>query len=607
MRRIIIIAAGPAGAACAAQIKHRLPEHEINLVIPSAVTAKAEAAGPAGRRFAAALPDTQAMAQREIGVLETDDIMPDLEAGEISIGSSRGSLTVRYSDLVLEVPATVRLPRPLQKANNVFTWPMPGFAASPEACDAALADAAKTDRPVLVAGDGAAALEAVFLAREAGAAVRWLRTKSPESPALEEQLLGVALKRLDKVGGKVAVTAAPDLAAEELVFDLEQNGAKLAGVSLPDGEKIACACSFWTGPLMARHPVLREDGVLLDHKGRIIISDAARCPGLRLMGSGAALEDGSLPFSGARLPAFAGGDEQAWSSAFAAIDDVSGKKSPRPPLLARREARGAGLVFCRAGLSLAEAQAAGLDCEYACLALPEVELQSAGTSAGRDKGPLLALALVCDRASRTLLGAQVLGAHPFEDLAGPQDAGQDEKAKVQKLANQETSSIEAMADGLFALAGAALAGGVSVDLLARSCPAGAPANLLSRTAEVLVNKFDTIIKGISPAEFMASHQAGAEFFTLDLRSLPDWRLGHVPDAYNIPLSQLKKRIQDEVPRFTAIVTVSAFGRDAYIAASRMAALGAKDLYVLDGGMALWPYEDERSDLNNKMKPLLPQP
>lgn len=593
MRRIIIIAAGPAGVACAAHIKHRLPEHEINLVIPSAVTAREEAAGPVGRRFAAALPDTQDLAQREIGVLETDDLMPDLEAREISIGSSRGRLTVRYSDLVLEVPATVRLPRPLQKADNVFTWPMPGFAASPEACDAALARAAATGKPVLVVGDGASALEAVFLAREAGAAVRWLRTKSPESPALEEQLLGVALKRL----GKVTVTTAPHLAAEELGFDLEQNGALLAGVSLPDGEKIACACCFWTGPLMARHPVLREEGVVLDHKGRIVISDAAKCPGLRLMGSGSALEDGALPFSGAPLPAFAGGDEQAWSSAFAAIDDVSDKISPRPPLLARREARGAGLVFYRAGLSLAEAQAAGLDCEYACLALPEVERQGAAKGAAQGQGPLLALALTCDRASRTLIGVQVLGAHPAGAMIDSSHAGAPESAsgpiQANKNAHENASPVKAMADGLFAMAGAALAGGISVELLARSCPAGASGELLARSAEALVNKFETIIKGISPAEFMASHEAGAEFFTLDLRSLPDWRQGHVPGAYNIPLSQLKKRIQDEVPRFTPIVAVSAFGRDAYIAASRMAALGAKDLYVLDGGMALWPYEEER--------------
>ena len=63
----------------------------------------------------------------------------------------------------------------------------------------------------------------------------------------------------------------------------------------------------------------------------------------------------------------------------------------------------------------------------------------------------------------------------------------------------------------------------------------------------------------------------------------------MPGAYNIPLAQLKKRLQDEVPRFTPLVLVCAAGDEAYAAAARLAGLGATDLYVLDGGMDVWPY------------------
>ncbi|MDL2207870.1 FAD-dependent oxidoreductase [Desulfovibrio sp. OttesenSCG-928-F20] len=559
MRRIIIIAAGPAGIACATRIKRRLYEHEINVIIPSAVTAKERFDGPAGRRFAALLPDVDALALREIGVLETDDLMPDLEAKEITVGSSRGRLTVRYSDLVLEVPATVRPPHSLRKANNVFVWPMPGFAARPADCDAALAGAAASGEQVVVTGNGAPALEAALLALEAGAKVHWLRTAQAESPALEEQLLGVAIQAL---GPNLTVSALPGTAAEELIFHLDADGKKLVGLGLPtDNSRIDCACCIWTAPLMARHPILREEGLVLDKKGRIIINDPAKCPGLRLMGSGSALENTRLPLSDVLLESFPGGEENADLSAWLAINDITRQAdaSTLPKALGVRYASGAGIQFRRAGLSMAEAQARNLDCEYACVSLPLESTQSAA-----EQG-LLALSLVCDKDSRALLGAQALGTG---------------------LAASET-------DGLFGLALAGLADGVSVSSLARRSPTGLPGALLQRACAVLVNKLDTIIQGITPEEFLASRAAGAEFFTLDLRSLPDWKQGHVPGAYNIPLAQLKKRIQDEVPRFTPIVTVSASGRDAYVAACRMAGLGAKDLYVLDGGMALWPFKLER--------------
>lgn len=556
MRRIIVIAAGPAGIACATRLKRRLYEHEINVVIPSAVAAAEKYDGPAGKRFTAMLPDVNALELREVGVLEADDIMPDLQAREITVGSPRGKLTVRYSDMVLEVPATVRVPRALHKADNIFTWPMPGFAAKPAACDAALAAAAQNGTTVLVTGNGAPAFEAVLLACEAGAKVLWLRTAQTETPALEEQLLGVALKAL---GANVSTLALPDTGADELRFSLDNEGRTLRNVILPDGTQHACSCCLWTAPLMARHPILREDGLVLDEKGRIIISDTDKCPGLRLMGSGSAVPDVTLPFSGALVECFSGGEENADISAWAALDDVAGTKGHNTPprAMSVRSALGAGIVFRRAGLSLAEAQARNMDCEYACISQPFNKAEG--------QNDLLAVSLVCDKASRTLLGVQVLG----------------------------MGCGKALADGLFGMALTCLADGTSVARLARRSPVGLPGALLERACAVLVNKLETGIKGITPEEFLASRNAGAEFFTLDLRSLPDWRQGHVPGAYNIPFTQLKKRIQDEVPRFTPIVTVSAYGRDAYVASCRMAGLGARDQYVLDGGMALWPFEEEQ--------------
>ncbi|MCL1939685.1 MAG: rhodanese-like domain-containing protein [Desulfovibrionaceae bacterium] len=581
MRRIVVIAAGPAGISAATRIKRRLPEHEVNVIIPAAVAGTQDAFGPAGRRRNLALPNLETLASREVGILEAQDIMPDLAEGEITVSSSRGSLPIRYTDLVLEVPATVRLPRALHKAANVFSWPMPGFAADPGPCDAALAEAAASNSPVLVVGSGVSALDAVCLALEAGAKVRWLRVKESESPAVETQLDALLLRFF---GPDVLRIDCPDIAADRLGLGLNADGTRLERVILPDGSEYDAACSIWTTPLMGRHPILREPGVILDAQGRISLSDdRPEGPPLVLMGSGAAVPGAVLPVSGCALPAWPGGSEAAEFSAWTALDTVvavvaavaaDGKQAPAPGngTLAVREAMlclpgenaARNLRLQRAGLSLAEAQALGRDAEYAIVSSRDGAF-ALGACDSLVRDAEIILALTVDRPSRTLLGVQVLGLGPVADLG----------------------------DGLFGLALAALAEGVRLDTPARRPALGLCSRMFAAACAIVCNKLDTLIKGVTPDEFLTSRQAGAEFFTLDLRSLPDWREGRVPGAYNIPLPQLKKRLQDEVPRFTPLVLVSADGRDAYAVACRLAGLGATDLYVLDGGMRLWPYETER--------------
>ena len=125
MRRIVVIAAGMPGISCAARIKHLVPGCELNVITPVLATGQDAQKGPAGKRYAVDVPHPDMLSSHEIAVLEAQDIMPDLAQREISLTSSRGKLAIRYTDLVVEVPATVRLPRSLHQAQNVFTWPGP--------------------------------------------------------------------------------------------------------------------------------------------------------------------------------------------------------------------------------------------------------------------------------------------------------------------------------------------------------------------------------------------------------------------------------------------------------------------------------------------------
>lgn len=583
MRRIVVIAASMAGIRASTRIKRRLFEHEVNVIIPSTLFQVPAIEGPAGKRKAEGLPNVELLATREVGVVEAQDIMPDLEAKELTVTSSRGSVTIRYSDLIMEIPATVRLPRSLQRCANVFGWPMPSFAADPVPCDRALAACAASGRPVLVIGGGMAALDAVLLARQAGANVHWVRSGEMEGAALDPHLAALAVQRLNPA---VVSAALPGCPADRLVLSVNGDGTRLEGIATPEDcpetfsfELSPESCCIWTTPLMARHPILREDGVFLDGTGHIITSEGiTERLALHLMGNGAAVPCSNLIFSGADMPSAPGGEENADLSSWLTVDAVTGDKpmgsashNTAQGTLGVRRASMRGLIFCRAGLTLAEAEDQGLEAETAVLSLSAEQMAAplealSGQAPDEKQDPLLALTLVCDKASRTLIGAQVLGLGP----ASPQT------------------------DGLFGMALAALADGTPLTLLARRGSTGLPGYILATAAAILLNKLDTVVKGISPDEFLASQNAGAEFFTLDLRSLPDWRAGHVPGAYNIPITQLKKRLQDEVPRFTPIVLISAGGRDAYAVARKLAGLGATALYVLDGGMRLWPYELEKA-------------
>ncbi len=563
MHRIIVITASLAGLDYVTRMKRRRPDSEVNLIIPAALkefqahylaNKDTAAQGPAAKRLAAALPDMDALRARDVGVLEALNITPDLKEREVNLRSSQGSISIRYSELVIEISATVRIPRALQAARNIFGWPLPGFAAHPHDCDKALAQAAAEQRPVIIIGNGPSALDAVFLAREAGAQAHWLYTGEQDSPPINPHMLQLIRKRL---GPDLRFTPLPNTLPERLTCKLNSEGSLLEHIVLPDGTALQSPCCLWTSPLMAKHPLLREEGILLDNHGCMRLEDPSSSQGLHIMGSGVNVPTGRLPVSGLKAPFYAGGDEHAWISAIL-TGAATGNISPDTDLgsMAIRTASTPGLHFYRAGYGIADAQNRDLDLESAITALPDPDDASG-------KG-LLILELVCERQSHSLIGVQVLG------------------VDISKTA----------AEGLFGVALAALSADADLTTLSARPRIGLPGRLLGMGASILLNKLQTLIKGISPDELLASQDAGSNFFMLDLRPAADWKAGHLPGAHNIPMPQLKKRLQAEVPHFVPLVLLSTSGSDAFVAACKLAALGATDLYVLDGGMNLWPYELE---------------
>lgn len=175
--------------------------------------------------------------------------------------------------------------------------------------------------------------------------------------------------------------------------------------------------------------------------------------------------------------------------------------------------------------------------------------------------PLL-LKIVADRKSRRLLGVQATGPG----------------------AGDKRIDVAAMA----------IAAGMTVDQLAQAdlcyAPPYAPAmdNLIT-AANVARNKLDGLMTGVSAMEVQRLLQDGADFVFLDVRGPAEYERVRLPQSTLIPLGKLRSRL-GELPRDKPIVTFCQISLRGYEAALILKAAGFNDVRVLDGGVAMWPFE-----------------
>ena len=560
MRRIVVMASSRAGVACAARIKTVFAKDEVNVLVPAAteeITQK-DALTPTARRQGPVRPEDASLAAHGIGLLETKAVNLDLEGEELTVTTDRGSLTIRYTDLIVEVQTASRLPRIIQNASNAFSAQHQCFGQSPKALEASLAKSATAQLPVLVAGSGMAALDTIFLAREKGCDVLWIEPPKTTVPGLDRHFTEYLLHRLEANVRRIQVDGP---VADALSFTLDEKA--ITAVTLPGngsekGEVVSVGTCLWAETYLAIHPLLRDDCFILDSEGRMAEAEG-KPANVHIMGSGVAVPSASLCGGEVVIPAYVGSEETGTAVARCVADMVSGKLSAFPGVLGTWSASTPGLAVYRAGMTEAEAQAAGLEADHATttVSLPGA---AEGTMPNR-----LSVTLVGHRQQQLLLGVQVMGEGLFSSVA----------------------------QGLFGMALTHLGKGSSLAAMELCEHAGSTGALLAQCAARLGMKLRGPVYGITPDEFMTSLTSGADFFVLDLRPYSQWQAGHLPEAHNIPVTQLKKRMNNEIPRYVPIVVVCATGNEAFATAITLNGMGAKDLYVLDGGMDLWPYEVEK--------------
>jgi NADPH-dependent 2,4-dienoyl-CoA reductase/sulfur reductase-like enzyme/rhodanese-related sulfurtransferase len=146
------------------------------------------------------------------------------------------------------------------------------------------------------------------------------------------------------------------------------------------------------------------------------------------------------------------------------------------------------------------------------------------------------------------------------------------------------------------VAATAITAGMTLDDIANLdlsyAPPYAPAmdNLIN-AANVARNKRDGFMSGISAQSVQRKLKAGEDFVFLDVRSPQEHAQVRLPKSILIPLGALRKRVS-ELPKDKEIITFCAISLRGYEASLILRGAGFKNVKVLDGGIAMWPYEKE---------------
>jgi NADPH-dependent 2,4-dienoyl-CoA reductase/sulfur reductase-like enzyme/rhodanese-related sulfurtransferase len=213
--------------------------------------------------------------------------------------------------------------------------------------------------------------------------------------------------------------------------------------------------------------------------------------------------------------------------------------------------------FCVARTGLTEAAARQHGYETTTVLVPESDRPHYMPTA-----KALIIKLVVDTGTRKLLGAQAVG---------PGDG--DKRMDVAAMA---------------------ITAGMTVDQLSKVdlcyAPPYSPAldNIIT-AANVARNKLDGEVVGITPMEVKARLDAKEDFVLLDVRSPAEYQQGRLAGSTLIPLGALRSRL-GELAKEKEIVAFCKVSLRGYEAAKILQGAGFKRVRVMDGGMAVWPFE-----------------
>jgi len=210
-------------------------------------------------------------------------------------------------------------------------------------------------------------------------------------------------------------------------------------------------------------------------------------------------------------------------------------------------------TMARTGLSEREARKAGFQVATCLVPAPARVHYMPGTK------PIF-LKLVAEKNTRRLLGVQAVG--------------------MGECAKRVDAAVSAITAGL------TVDDVANLDLCYAPPYANAMDNLIT-AANVLRNKLDGYMNGVTPAEVCERLYEGEKFVLLDVRSQAEYDEIHIEGSKLIPLGALRSRLGelDPTEEIIAFCKISLRG---YEAARILQGKGFKNVKVMEGGILMWP-------------------
>jgi pyruvate/2-oxoglutarate dehydrogenase complex dihydrolipoamide dehydrogenase (E3) component/rhodanese-related sulfurtransferase len=212
----------------------------------------------------------------------------------------------------------------------------------------------------------------------------------------------------------------------------------------------------------------------------------------------------------------------------------------------------------RTGLGIKQAKDLGFDAEYALVPAPDKAHYYPGAKRVITK-------IIVDKRNGKLLGGQFVGA-----------------GDIMKSANTVATAL--------------YYGGTIEDLSMLDIPYAPPyASAIDNVcvaANVIRNKLNRSMIGISALEVEKKRKRNEDFILLDVRTPKEYQQVRIPGSTLIPLGNLKQKL-DELPREKEIITFCAVSLRGYEALLILKSNGFGNVKVMDGGLACWPYELEK--------------
>lgn len=208
----------------------------------------------------------------------------------------------------------------------------------------------------------------------------------------------------------------------------------------------------------------------------------------------------------------------------------------------------------RAGLTARQAAELGMRVATATVSAPDKPHYYPGAE------PIV-LKLVADRATRQLIGIQGVGTGDVIKRIDVAITAMTAEMTVDQVANLD---------------------------LAYAPPYSEAMDVLIHGANILRNKLDGLLDGITADQLKAKLAAGEDFVLLDVRSPQELAAFSFSDSMNIPLGALRQRAT-EVPRDKEVIIYCKTSLRAWDASRILAGLGYTNTKILDGGVLAWPY------------------